>query len=157
MKKKDYISGLFFLSIALILYFQSKKLVIWDDMGPSEGFLPFASSILLGLLSLITIIHAYFRHGEGEDTFRILGPKKKKFVFYGTSFIIYGLIFSKAGYSLTLGLFLVFILKFVEKQSWRMTIIVAATSILSSYLVFTRAFSIPLPEGLLTPIVQALR
>jgi hypothetical protein len=157
MKKKDYLSGLAFLIIASILFFQSRQLMVWDDMGPSEGFLPFVSSILLGVLSLIIMIHAYLKPEEGEKTLRILGPRKKKFILYGTSFIIYGLIFSKVGYSLTLGLFLVFILKVVEKQSWRMTFVVTAIAIFSSYLLFAKAFSIPLPEGILSPITQALR
>ena len=157
MKKKDYLSGSFFFLLAVLLFFQSRGLAIWEETGPSEGFFPLALSILLGLLSLIILIQAYLRAKGPEEVFQILGGNKSKFVFYCGSFFIFGLIFPWVGYSLALTAFLVFILKRVEKQSWKTTLSVTLSSIVGSYVIFQVLFSIPLPEGILSPILQLLK
>jgi vacuolar-type H+-ATPase subunit I/STV1 len=80
-----------------------------------------------------------------------------KFVLYGGSFLAFGLIFSRVGYSLTLAAFLLFVLKVVEKQTWKITLSVTIASVIGSYIVFQIFFGIPLPEGVLTPVTQLLR
>jgi len=44
---------------------------------------------------------------------------------------------------------LLLIMKYTEKQSWKMTISVGAASILGSYLLFVYFLGVPLPKGLM--------
>ena len=72
MKKKDYLSSSFLFLLAVVLFFQSRGLAIWEETGPSEGFFTMALSILLGLLSLIILLQAYLRAKGAEEVFQII-------------------------------------------------------------------------------------
>ena len=157
MKGKDYISGLVLLMVAVILFLQARALAVWGEMGPGEGFFPITLSIILAVLSFVIILNAFLKKGQEKETFHILGPRKRKFILYGVSFLIFGLIFPRVGYSLTVAAFLVFILRVVERKSWKTTLMLTAISIIGSYVLFVKAFSIPLPEGILSPIAQLMR
>ncbi len=155
--KKDYVSGSILLFVAAVLFFQSRGLTVWAETGPSEGFFPLVLSILLGVLSAIILLQAFSRQKGETEPFRIFGAKRSKFFLYGGAFLAFGLIFSWMGYSLAVTVFLLFILRFVEQQSWKTTVYVTVASIIGSYIIFQVLFTIPLPEGVLTPLVQRLR
>lgn len=157
MKKLDYISGFVLFIFAVILFFQSRGLPVWGESGPSSGFFPSILSILLGFLSLIIIFRAWLQTQTNQEIFKILGPKKGKFFLYLISFFVFGFIFSNLGYSLTLTAFLTFILKIVERQSWKITLGVIIISIIVSYILFVNFLSVSLPEGILSPVIQRLK
>lgn len=157
MKKMDYISGGLLFIFSVILFFQLTNLTIWEETGPSIGFFPLTMSILLSVFSLIIILQAWFQTKKTQETFRILGPKKGKFFWYIASFFAFGIIFTKIGYSLALTAFLIFILKIVEKQSWKITLLMTIISITVSYILFNIFLSVQLPEGILSPIIQRLK
>ncbi len=157
MKKLDYISGIVIFLFAVILFFQSRSLTVWGESGPSSGFFPLILSILLGFLSLIIIFRAWLQTQTTQEIFKILGPKRGKFFLYITSFFVFGFIFTKLGYSLTLTAFLIFIVKIVERQSWKTSLGVIIISIIVSYILFVNFLSVPLPEGILSPVVQRLK
>ena len=155
--KKDYVSGSILLFVAAVLFFQARGLTVWAETGPSEGFFPLVLSILLGVLSAIILLQAWWRRKGETEPFRIFGAKRSKFFLYSGAFLAFGLIFFWVGYSLSMALLLLFILRFVERQSWKTTIYVTVASIIGSYVIFQVLFTIPLPEGVLTPLVQRLR
>ena len=155
--KKDYVSGSILLFVAAVLFFQARGLTVWAETGPSEGYFPLVLSILLGVLSVIILQQACSRQKGETEPFRIFGAKRSKFFLYSGAFLAFGLIFSWTGYSLSVTAFLLFILRFVEQQSWKTTVYVTAASIIGSYIIFQVFFTIPLPEGVLTPLVQRLR
>jgi hypothetical protein len=155
--KKDYISGSILLFVAAVLFIQARGLTVWAETGPSEGFFPLVLSILLGVLSAIILLQACSRQKGETEPFRIFGVKRTKFFLYGGALLAFGLIFFWMGYSLAVAVFLVFILRFVEQQSWKTTVYVTVASIIGSYIIFQVFFTIPLPEGVLTPIMQMLR
>jgi len=157
MKNFDCISGTALLLFSVILFSQSRILPFWGESGPSGGFFPVVLSILLGSLSLIIIFRACLNKQTDHETFKILGPKKTKFFLYTISLFAFGLVFGKIGYSLTLVIFLGFILRIVEKQSWKTTSGVIIISIIVSYLVFVNILSISLPEGILSPVIRRLK
>lgn len=157
MRKKDYISGCFLFIVSIVLFIQTRDLTAWESVGPSEGFFPLLLSIILGVLSLIIILQAWMQKKESVEILKILGPKKGKFILYIVSFIGFGLFFKNIGYSITLAAFMLFILKIVEKQSWKLTIIVAVISIIVSYVVFSTFLSVPLPEGILSVIIDKIK
>ena len=153
MKRKNYLSGFFFLVLAIVLFFQTRGLTIWDGSGPSEGFFPLALSVLLGSLSFLMMILTFFESEQAPEPLKIFGTMKTKFFLYLGSFVVFGLVFSRVGFSLTLAAFMIFILKIAERQSWKMTLSVMIISVMISFIVFEILFSIPLPEGILSPIL----
>jgi len=157
MKRKNYLSGFFFLVLAIALLFQTRGLTIWSDTGPSEGFFPLVLSLLLGSLSLLMMILTFFKSQQAPESLKIFGAKKTKFLLYLGSFVLFGLTFSKLGFSLTLAVFMVFIMKIAERQSWKMTLSVMIISVMFSFIVFEIIFAIPLPEGILSSVTQLLK
>ncbi len=157
MKNKNYISGAFLFALSIVLFFQSKGLTVWEDVGPSEGFFPLALSVLLGLLSLLIMLQGYLRRSQDAQGLKILGPNKKKFVLYLATFFAFGLVFQKVGYSLTLTAFFVFILRIVEHRSWKLTIVVTVVSIVVSHGIFILLLAVPLPEGVLAHLFELIK
>ena len=156
MKEMDYISGCFLFILSVILFFQSKNLTIWEEIGPSVGFFPLILSILLGIFSLTIILQRWFQTEETQEKFRIFGPKKGKFLLYCGSFFAFALIFTKVGYSLSLIVFLVFLLRIIERQSWKITLNIVIASTIVSYVIF-RFLQSSVPEGLLSFVIDFLR
>lgn len=153
MKKLDYISGLVLLGFAVILLFAALRLPLMSQFGPGSGFFPVILSVLLALLSPIIIIQAWWKNRHvktSEETPKILGPEKKKYFIYLGLFFAFGLFFEKLGYFLSMVLFLGFILKYVEKQSWKTTCGIIIVSGLVSYFLFVKFLAVPLPEGVLS-------
>jgi hypothetical protein len=153
MKKLDYISGFVLLGFAVVLFFAAQGLPLKSEFGPGSGLFPVILSVLLALLSLIIIIQAWWksRHGKTpEETPKILGPEKKKYFLYLGCFFAFSLFLDGLGYFLSMGLFLGFILRYVEKQSWKATCAMIIGSGLVSYFIFIKFLAVPLPEGVLS-------
>jgi len=155
MYRLDLISGIVLFALALVLFSQARGLPFWGELGPAEGFFPYVLSILLGGLSSFIFLRALIVPDKVEEL-KILGPKRWKFLAYVISFFTFGFVFPLVGYSLSVAGFLVFVLRLVEKQSWRATFMVTIISIVLSYLIFVRFLKIPVPEGWLTLLKNAL-
>jgi len=156
MKKLDYISGSVLLGFAVVLLFAARKLPLMSEFGPSSGFFPVILGGFLALVSLMIIIRAWWQNRNiktSQETPKILGPDKKKFFLYLGLFFAFALFFEKLGYLLSTVLFLGFILKYVEKQSWKTTFGIIIISGLVSYYLFVKFLSVPLPEGILSSVI----
>lgn len=154
MRYLDYISGLFLLVFSIVLFFSARQLPIWGPFGPTSGFFPIILSGLLALLSLIIIARAWFQNGNAQRIRKIIGPNKKKLFYYLLSFFGFSLVFGTVGYTLTLIGFLTFILKIVEKQSWKITVGIIIISAVVSQVVFVQFLDVQLPEGPLSIILR---
>jgi hypothetical protein len=154
VKYLDYISGLFLLGFSIVLFFSARQLTIWGPFGPSSGFFPTILSALLAILSLSIIARAWFQAGGPQQIRKILGPNKKKFSFYLFSFFAFSLVFETVGYTLTLIGFLTFILKFVERQTWKTTVGIILICAVVSHFLFVEFLAVQLPEGPLSFILR---
>jgi putative tricarboxylic transport membrane protein len=159
MKKLDYMSGLFLFGVAVVLLFAARRLPFMSQFGPGSGFFPVLLSMLLGLLSLAIIIQTWWKNRlvkTPEKTPNILGPKKKKYFIYLGLFFAFSLFLGRLGYFLSMVFFLGFILKYVEKQSWKTTVGIIIVSGLVSYFLFIKFLAVPLPEGVLSYILELM-
>jgi len=156
MKRLDCISSSALFIVAVVLFFQAGGLPFWGELGPAEGFFPYVLSVLLVGLSCLILLRALIVSQKGNEKPKIIGPKRAKFFSYVASFFIFGLVFAKIGYSLTLAVFLIFILRLVEKQSWRTTLMVTILSLVLSYVIFVRFLKVSMPEGWLTSLMEMI-
>ncbi len=156
MKSYDLISGIVLIFFAIVLGIASHDLAFYGPMGPKEGFFPLVLSILFGSFGLIILLKACIVEPASGHV-KLFGPKKGKLLVYVTSFILFPFALNWLGYTLTMVLFLVFILRFVERISSRSTTIIVISSVIVSYVLFVRFLGIPLPEGILTPVANFLR
>jgi putative tricarboxylic transport membrane protein len=147
VNRKDLASGFCMLLLGIWLAYQATRLSVWKG-GPNEGFFPLMIAILMMGLSLGVMLKGLLRPAPKEE-----GAKGERTVFtrvvlYAILMFLYGALLEAAGFVITTLLFLVFVLKFAEKQQWKRTIIVGVLSVLASYLLFVYALDVPLSRGL---------
>lgn len=153
LDKKDFLSGFFFLVLGLFLAIHSMRLSVWDNFMPQEGFFPFVVAIIIIGLSLIIIRPFILIRTKGEKN-KIGGQEKKEVsVFrvssYAILILVYGILMETVGFLITSAIFLILILKYVECQSWKITILLGSSSIIIGYLLFVYFLRVPLPRGLI--------
>lgn len=153
--RKDFISGISLLILGLLLLGGSIRLSVWTGSGPQEGFFPLIIALIIIALSSGILTRELFlvkEEAEGVDS-----PEKRgdtsgvsKVSFYAVFMLLYWALMPNVGYVVTSAIFLFFILRFTEKQSWKITFWVGSASILTSYLLFIYFLKVPLPKGFLT-------
>jgi len=153
-QKKDLISSLCLFVLGLLMAFQSIKYSLWGWSGPEAGFFPFVVAVIMIGLSLFISLKSFVLI-RLQKKYKILEEERKNEVsiFKVSSYIIlillYGVLIDKIGYLITSALFLLFVIKYVEKQNWKITILVGLASIITSYVLFVYFLGVPLPRGLL--------
>jgi putative tricarboxylic transport membrane protein len=154
---KDIVSGSCFLILGLFIVYRSVGFKIWGVMGPQEGFFPFIVGILIIGLSLFIIgkpllsalPHTPVTGGKsvtGEET---APGSLRKVVYYSISMGCYAILLQPVGFLITTPVFLVFVLRLLERQSWKMSVSVALALTVVSHIVFAYLLMVPLPRGFL--------
>jgi putative tricarboxylic transport membrane protein len=149
--KKDVISGLCLFSLGLALALLCFRLSVWRS-GPQEGFFPLVIAIIIIGLSLLLIIQSVLlRDQEKEDVSATKEGKThlSRVLSYIIATLLYGILMESIGFLIGSALLLVFILKVVEKRSWKVTIVLGLASVLISYILFDYFLGVPLPKGLI--------
>lgn len=151
-QRKDIASGFFLLFLGLYLSFHSTRFSVWGRTGPEAGFFPFVLALVMIGVSLLLIIRAFISIRAKDKEKRAIDKAKNKAVAFKVCAYIclmalYGFSVEKVGFLVTTILVLIIILKFVEKQSWKITCYIGFSSILVSYTLFVYFLSVPLPKG----------
>jgi putative tricarboxylic transport membrane protein len=136
--------------VGLLLALASLRFQVWGDMGPKEGFYPLVIGVVIAGLSTLIIVQG-LRAGKGNGKPAKPAQAEEKTtgraLLYVAAVLCYGLLFEKAGFLLTSGLFLLIVLGFVERQRWKVTVVVGVISIVVSYFLFCYLLGVPLPKG----------
>ena len=151
--KKDFASGLALLVLGFFLVFQSIRLPLWGASGPEAGFYPLTIAVLIVSLSLFLVLKSGILtrpQGEEKPLQQTMDQIHLHKVFaYLVLVLLYGIFVERVGFLITSALLLFLILKFVERQSWKATLVVGVTSIVTSYTLFVYFLQVPLPRGFL--------
>jgi len=150
--RKNVVSGFCLLAAGVSFALLSLRYPVWGDTGPQEGFYPFLIGLILAGMSVIITANAFHGKEEAKETARTQTKKsvtRIRALLYVGLVIVYGLFFEKIGFLLSSGAFLLVVLKYVEKQSWKITISVGLISVVVSHILFAYFLGVPLPKGLL--------
>lgn len=112
--------------------------------NPGPGLWPFIVSAFIVLASLILLV----TDRDREDYERFTARTR----YVGLGIVSIGLfivLFKQIGFIIPGFLTLVFWLRFLGKESWRMTLIVSVLVTIGFYLLFVTLLGIPLPEDIL--------
>lgn len=154
--KMDFASGLFLMVFGLSLALLSLRLAIWSRSGPEAGFFPLVIALIIiggSLLVLGSSIDSG-RDAKNQTVEERRGTRGAGFVgpaLYTALMLACGFLLETFGFLIASALLLLVILKFLEKQSWRMTILLGLVSIIISYVLFKSLLGVPLPAGQLIP------
>ena len=151
MEKFDFLGSIVLLIFGLVICFESLHLGLGTWMVPGAGFLPFSAGLSLALLSLAISVLAIVRKKEipyaaVKYSERPNSGKIVSIVF--VSLIVYNILWTILGFSLTTFLFLGFLF-WVGKRNWSFTIIGAAIISLLTYILFQLFLDAQLPTGII--------
>ena len=147
MKKSATITSILFLGLALGAFFESTKLPFGSVSSPAAGFFPALLAALLAIISLIVFVDA-LRSGvaDGVQAERLTW---KKIVLSVGALLVFAFVFERVGYLLATFLFILFLLRAVERRNWGLAVAVAFSASFFSYIVFGLLLGTPLPAGFL--------
>ncbi len=113
---------------------------------PGPGSLPFIVGLVLIGLAVILLIQA--RAPKAIVSERIFSERQaqKKFGLALAGLIGYGLLLKTVGFTLVTFLFLFFILRFIGRETWIMSLVFSLATALASYALFS-ALQVNLPAG----------
>ena len=149
--KKDVISGLCLFSLGVVLAILCFRLSVWKS-GPQEGFFPLLIAIIIIGLSLLLLIQSVFLRNQEKENVPVKKEGKinlSRVLSYIIATLLYGILLEGIGFLISSILLLVFILRVVEKRSWKVTIVLGSASVLISYILFAYFLGVPLPRGLI--------
>lgn len=152
--RKDLTSGLFFLALGLFLILWCRGLSIWSNNGPEEGFFPLFTGVIIMGSSLLIMAQSFVFSPAPEKERKLVDPENGVNVFKVSSYailmlLLYGFLMESLGFLITSVLFLMLTIKVIEKQNWKITLLVASASIVISYILFVYFMGVPLPKGLM--------
>jgi hypothetical protein len=152
--RKDLLSASCLIVLGFYLAFRSAQLSVWSRFGPDEGFFPLVTALVMIGSSLFIIIKSLRLSREQKKEEVLEGQERQigsvfKVSAYVVLIMLYGFLLEKVGFLITSALFLFLMLKYIEKQGWKMTILVGIASIITSYLLFVYFLGVLLPKGLI--------
>lgn len=152
MDKGNLIACLVWIGLAgfaAILSVVRYKLGRMVDPGP--GFLPFLSSLILGILAVIYWISQVWGKREKpgqEEGFRLGLQWKKVAYLMGGSLVYMVVLWNNLGYLISTAILLFFLLKTLAEQSIIKSLIISVVTTIISYLIFERWLQVSLPKGI---------
>jgi len=148
---KEFVSGSFLCAVGLFVFVLSLRLPIWGMTGPQEGFYPMVVAVIMIGTSIWVISKAFVLIQPLErDRMSDMGEEDTSNIFrlfsYALLLLLFSLFMEKVGFLASGMLFLVMILKYIEKQSWKTTLLISGFFIFFSYLIFVYFLGVPLPQ-----------
>jgi putative tricarboxylic transport membrane protein len=141
----DRWTGLFFILFSFYVCFESWRLGVGSFFRPGAGFFPFYSSLLLGLLSLILGFFAFRGKVENAESWTDLGNT----VTVSLALLAFALLLTWSGFVITTFLFILFLLRAVERRAWLLSAGAALFISAAFYVVFGLWLKAQLPAGIL--------
>jgi putative tricarboxylic transport membrane protein len=125
---------------------EAGRLAIGDPAHPGPGFFPFWLALLLCLVAVALFLRASPAPVAPGPAAPAPAARGKAVMALATS-VVYAFALEPLGFLLTTLLFLVVLLRAVERRSWLSTVTVAAATAVASHVVFKVWLDIQLPAG----------
>ncbi len=153
MKKRDAVTAIFWILLGLTISIWSATFPFGSLKAPGPAFLPLTLGLILILLGSILFLQTITpKEGSPKGTFVSLIPERAAFI--RVAFSLGGMLLSAIfleflGFILTVFCLILFLMRAIEPQKWRVAIFYALVSALSSFIVFQVIFKTSLPRGFL--------
>ena len=149
MSKADRISGIFWFVFSAAICIESYRMGLGSLHQPGPGFLFFWTAAAMGILSVAVIVRAWTGRKGEEPENAIFGKENAlKIILVLLALFLYAFFMETLGFiPITLLLF-IFLLGWIEKKKWALTIFVSIMVTAISYLVFEIWLKSQLPKGL---------
>jgi len=144
MVKRDVAVASLAVAFGAAAAFESARLPFGTIHNPGEGFFPWWASVTAVLLATILLIQALnSRSSSARDESRRL----VKVIVLLVILAAYTFLLDPLGYPICTFLLVLFMLRVLDPQRWRVALSIAVLTAAGSYVVFAVWLSVPLPRG----------
>ena len=149
MRKYDIISTVFFAALGIYVIISGFRFGFGDWHEPGPGFIAVVSGALLLSLSALWLVMTLTKKWGMEAGKRFFKERdsSKKVLYTLLSLLGFTLLMNGLGFMIASLLFMVFLLKTVEPQRWRRTILLAFSTTILCVIVFQLWLQVQFPEG----------
>lgn len=149
MRRADRITGAALLALAVAFSAGAlKNYAYWGENGPGPAFLPFWLGVVMSVLAAALLVGALRSNDAGEAWLpRGDGLKRLALVLGATTALV--ALLDVLGMILGTVLFLVALMRLLDRHPWPLTLAVAGAVAGFNFLVFTYWLRVPLPVGML--------
>jgi hypothetical protein len=149
VRRADRITGAVLLAFAIAFSAGALKFYTYSGPGgPGSAFLPFWLGILMAVLALMLLASALREPGAGPEWLPRGEGRKRLLVVLGVTIALVALL-KVLGMMLGTALFLIVLLRLIDRSPWPLALSVAALTAGLNYLVFTHWLRVPFPVGVL--------
>ncbi len=152
MEKSDRYTSLIYAAFGLFIAFEGYRLELGTLRAPKPGFLVFWGGIALSILSLVLFIQTFLPQETEKITIRRKDLQLRKVLKLTVSLFFYAIVLRWLGFLLSTFLLLLYLLKGLEPQRWRVALILSIVTTFLCYLVFGVFLELRFPEGILEAI-----
>jgi len=149
MRRLFLYGNLFFLLFSLVTCVESYRLKLGTINAPGPGFFPFGAGLIMLILSLVALFQSSRKKNDVEKTTRLEQLRWWNIVIILAAVIAYAFSLEKIGFLINTFLFMCFLLKVVEPQTWKTAIIGALITAVAANLIFNVIFQAQIPSGIL--------
>jgi putative tricarboxylic transport membrane protein len=144
--KASAVAGIFLL-LGVLICIEALQVPIGSFRMPGAGFFPLLLGLALAGLSLILLGMTYTSTTAAAPA--RVWPERPEVVYLVGSLLAAVWLFERAGFLITMTLFLCVALRVLGKKSWTLALVLGLAGSVAAYLVFTRGLQIALPSGIL--------
>jgi putative tricarboxylic transport membrane protein len=148
MRSADRISGILLLIFGAGFAGGAHQYPYWTPNGPGSGFLPFWLGLVMAGLAIGLLVSAMRRPDPGE-AWLPEGRGLLRLLVIVLATVVFVWLLPFLGMTLATFLFLVGVLRFVERHGWFATVGVAVATSAANWLVFVHWLHVPFPTGIL--------
>lgn len=143
------LSSIFWLLIGLYVCLHAYNLGFGKLHEPGPGFIFFLAGALLSILSVISLLIAFFAKAKENEILKRLwlGLKWQRVFVVLIGLCIYIFFFNLLGFILSAFLLLIFLFRIGEPVKWWIAILTALITVSISYAFFNLWLKIPFPKG----------
>jgi hypothetical protein len=147
VRSADRIAGAALLALAIAFSAGAlKHYAYWGENGPGPAFLPFWLGLVMAVLAATLLVGALRSRDPGPAWLPSGDGLRRLALVVGATAAFVALL-NVVGMTIGTVLFLVVLMRFLDRQPWPLTIAVALAVAGLNYLVFTRWLHVPLPAG----------
>ena len=147
MRSADRIAGAALLALAVAFSAGAlKHYTYWGENGPGSAFLPFWLGVVMAVLAAMLLVGA-LRSRDPGPSWLPSGDGLRRLVLVIVATTVFVALLNVVGMTIGTVLFLVVLMRFLDRQPWPLTIAVAVAVAGLNALVFARWLHVPLPVG----------
>jgi len=141
--------NVFWLLFSLLTCTESYRLKLGALTKPGPGFFPFGAGILMLGLSLIALFQWMVKKEHSEEATEKKPLRWWNIVIILAATLAYALSLEKSGFLINTFLLVSLLLKVVEPQTWKTSILWGVITAVAANLVFNVLFRAQIPSGIL--------